>query len=90
MGKPVKVSRTQYTEVPGLGQSIQAARKADPRPLATLAAEAGISRGYWYEIESEQIRDALPVETLREIEKVLNKQFGVPDEEGIWAQREDS
>jgi len=37
-----------------------------------LAGEAQISRAYWHDIEAERIRDTLPEDTLRKIERVLN------------------
>lgn len=73
----VKVRRVQDVEIGGLGKKIQEARKADGRSLETLASEAGISRVYWYDIEAEKVRDALPEETLRRIERVLGVDFGV-------------
>ena len=73
----VKVRRTQDLEVSGLGKKIEEARKADNRSLETLASAAGMSRVYWYDIEKERVRDALPEETLRRIEQVLGVSFGV-------------
>ena len=73
----VKIRRTLDIEITGLGERIREARKADKRSLETLASAAGISRGYWYDIESESVRDALPEDTLRKIESVLGVNFDV-------------
>lgn len=73
----VKVRRSIDVETKGLGKRIKEARKADGRPVEVLAALAEISRAYWHDIEAERIRDTLPEETLRKIERVLNVDFGV-------------
>lgn len=75
--KFVKVRRSVDFEATGLGKKIQEARKADGRSLEALSAEAGISRVYWYDIEAERVRDALPEDTLRRIEQVLGADFEV-------------
>lgn len=67
----MKVRRTVDKEVPELGKRIREAREADGRSLEAICAEVGISRVYWYDIEAERVRAALPEETLRKIEKVL-------------------
>ena len=56
----------------GLGSKIHDARIADSRSVQALADAAGISRGYWYELEKESIKGAVEVETLRSIEEVLD------------------
>ena len=73
----LKVRISKEIEVEGLGAKIQKLRKSDPRPVDELAKAAGISRGYWYDIEGENIRQSLPLETLRKIEEVLDADFGV-------------
>jgi transcriptional regulator with XRE-family HTH domain len=73
----MKVRRTIEKEAPGLGQRIKKAREADKRSLEAICAEAGLSRVYWYDIEKENVRDSLPEDTLRKIEKVLGVDFGV-------------
>ncbi|MBD2432189.1 MAG: XRE family transcriptional regulator [Mastigocladus sp. ERB_26_2] len=73
----MKVRRTIEKEVPGLGEKIKQAREADDRSLEAICSEVGISRVYWYDIESERVRSALPEETLRKIEKVLGVDLGV-------------
>jgi transcriptional regulator with XRE-family HTH domain len=73
----MKVRRTIEKEVPRLGQKIKQAREADDRSLEAICSEVGISRVYWYDIESERVRSALPEETLRKIEKALGVDLGV-------------
>jgi GIY-YIG catalytic domain len=73
----IKIRRYTDIEVEGIGAKIKQARKASGRPVELLAGEAGISRAYWHDIEAERVRDALPEDTLRRIEKVLNVDFGV-------------
>ncbi|WP_315791691.1 helix-turn-helix transcriptional regulator [Fischerella sp. JS2] len=73
----MKVRRTVEKEVPGLGEKIKQAREADERSLEAICSEVGISRVYWYDIEAERVRSALPEETLRKIEKVLGVDLGV-------------
>ncbi|WP_013320829.1 helix-turn-helix domain-containing protein [Gloeothece verrucosa] len=73
----VKVRRYIDKEVQGLGDRIRKARKESGETIEVLAGKAGISRVYWYDIENERIRDSLPEETLRKIEKALNLDLGV-------------
>ena len=73
----MKVKRTVEIEIKGLGARIKVAREADERSLEKICGEVGISRVYWYDIEAERIRGALPEETLRRIERVLGKSFDV-------------
>ena len=72
----MRVERRVYCDVKGLGERIKKARKADSRPLTKLAAEADMSVPNWYAIENEEVK-ALPEETLRKMENVLGKDFGV-------------
>jgi transcriptional regulator with XRE-family HTH domain len=67
----VKVRFVEDREVPGLGAAIKAARVADGRSVRELADAAGISRGYWYDVENEDVRASIPADTLRAIEAVL-------------------
>ncbi len=76
-GVCMKVRRTTDLEIPGLGRKIKLAREADTRSLETICREVQLSRVYWYDIESERIRGALPEETLRRIEEVLGVDLGV-------------
>ncbi len=73
----VKIRRYTDIEIAGLGGKIRQARKADGRSVEVLAGEAEISRSYWHDIEAERIRDALPEDTLRKIERVLGIDLGV-------------
>ncbi|WP_317111912.1 helix-turn-helix transcriptional regulator [Chroococcidiopsis sp. SAG 2025] len=79
----MKVKRSIEKYAPGLGAKIRQARKSDKRSVETLCGLAEVSRVYWYDIENENIRDALPEETLRRIEKVLGVDLGVNFEEAI-------
>ena len=79
----MKVYKVVEVEIEGLGADIEAARRQDPRSLKDICEAAnGMSPVNWSRIEKEQQR--LPVETLRTIEKVLDKDFGVvvPGEDG--------
>lgn len=67
----VKVRRSIDLEIEGLGERIREARKSTGRTIESLAGEAGISRVHWYDIERERVRDSLPEDTLRKIERAL-------------------
>jgi transcriptional regulator with XRE-family HTH domain len=67
----------QEVDAPGLGEKIRLAREADTRPVTQLAKAAGISRNYWYQLETESVMGGISEETLRKIEQVLGKDFGV-------------
>ena len=71
----MKVRVSRDIEIEGLGERIEEARRKDSRPVEVLAKAAGISRGYWYDLEKERIRQSLPLETLQKIEEVLNVQL---------------
>jgi transcriptional regulator with XRE-family HTH domain len=73
----MKVRRTIDLEVEGIGAKIREARIADPRPLTEICEKVGLSRVHWYDIESEKTRGALPEDTLKKIEAVLNVDFGI-------------
>jgi transcriptional regulator with XRE-family HTH domain len=64
-------------EFPGLGQRIRQAREQDKRALTTICRECGLSRSYWYQLESEDLRSAVTEEAIRKIEKVLGVDLGV-------------
>ncbi len=68
----------QVKEIDGLelGRRIREARKKDSRSLVELAAKAKMTTANWYVIEDERIK-ALPLETLRRIEKVLGIDLGI-------------
>ena len=69
--------------VPDLGLKIQEARKSIDKPLTALCKEAGVSRNYWYQLESGKILGAVSEEALRKIEKVLDVNLGVDFEEPL-------
>ncbi len=73
----MKVKRSIEKDVPGLGARIKQAREADSRSLEAICAQAQMSRVYWYDIEAEKIRGALPESTLRKIEEALGVDLGV-------------
>lgn len=72
----MKVRKVIDIDVPGLGARIKAAREADNRSLLSICKEVDLTPMYWYKIEGEEVK-ALPLETLRRIEKVLGVNFGV-------------
>jgi len=67
----VRIKRTIYYEIEGLGAQIREARKKSPKSVTTLASDAGMSVANWYRIEGEKVDDALPEETLDAIGAVL-------------------
>lgn len=73
MSSGLRVKRiVEYeTLVPDLAQRIQQARKAAKKPLTKICEEAGVSRSYWYQLESERIDGAISEEILRKVEKAL-------------------
>ena len=68
----MKINVSLDLEVEGFGKKLENARRKDSRSVEILAHEAGISRGYWYDLEKEKIRRSVPLETVRKIEQVLN------------------
>jgi transcriptional regulator with XRE-family HTH domain len=72
----------RFIDVDGLGRRIKKARRADPRSVEVLATAAGISRGWWYKLEQEFEREAVPITTIRRVGKVLGVDLleGVEDE----------
>lgn len=73
----------QEVEVPGLGAAIKKERESSGRSLTALAKAAGISRNYWYQLESEAVLGGIAEDTLRKIEEVLGTNFGVSFEKGV-------
>ncbi len=71
----VKIRRYQEAEVVNFGKRLKEARMADGRSVQVLATMAGISLGYWYQLEKED-REWISEEVLRSIESVLNLDFG--------------
>ena len=76
----MQIERPLRIDVPGLGERIRQARKADDRSLTKLAALADMSVQNWYAIENEDIK-VLPESTLRKIEAALGVDFGIVFEE---------
>jgi transcriptional regulator with XRE-family HTH domain len=70
MAAQMLVRKTVDKFFDGLGAKIKKAREADSRSLTVICAETGMSAANWYRIESEGVK-ALPLETLRSIERVL-------------------
>ncbi len=75
----MRVVKIVEQEVPGLGQRIKDARVADARTLRAICEQAGMTPMNWHRIEREQ--QSLPIETLRQIERVLGMDFEVRLEE---------
>lgn len=71
----VKVRRYQEIEVAEFGERLKKARIEDGRSVQVLATLAGISVGYWYQLEKED-REWISEDVLRAIESVLNLDFG--------------
>lgn len=72
----VKVRRYQEIDVTDFGERLKQARTEDGRSVQVLATLAGISVGYWYQLEKED-REWISESVLRAIESVLNINFGV-------------
>lgn len=72
----VKVRRYQEIDVTDFGERLKQARIMDGRSVQVLATLAGISVGYWYQLEKED-REWISESVLRAIESVLNINFGV-------------
>jgi len=45
--------------------------------LDQICEEVGVSRTYWYDLESERIKGTLSIENLRKIEQALGADFGI-------------
>jgi transcriptional regulator with XRE-family HTH domain len=75
----VQVKRVQeiVIDFPGLGQRIRHAREQDDRSLSQICRESGISRSYWYQLESEDLRSPATEEIIRKVEQVLGVDLGV-------------
>ena len=72
----MEVRKYLKTDVPDLGRRIKEAREKDRRSAQVLATLAGISTGYWYQIEKEE-RKWISLDVVREIEKVLGVNLNV-------------
>ncbi len=73
MNTTVQVKRTieVIKDFPDLGKRIKAARETDTRSLSQICRESGISRSYWYQLESEDLRAPVTEEIIRKIENIL-------------------
>jgi transcriptional regulator with XRE-family HTH domain len=74
----MRIARTTYIEIKGLGNRIRTARKLDRRTLKEIAKEAGISEGHWHVIEKEQ--GVIPEETLLRVQEALQVNLGFQQE----------
>ncbi len=72
----VKVRKYQEFEIKDFGKKLKQYRLADGRSAQVLATFAGISIGYWYQLEKEE-REWISAEVLRGIESVLGVDFGI-------------
>ncbi len=72
----MKVRKTIDIEIPGLGEKIEATRRADARTLRDICGQVNMTTANWHRIEKEETK-FLPIETLREIERVLGVDFGI-------------
>lgn len=79
-GIGMKVKRCEERDYPKLGDRIRRQRERDPRPLTQICDEVGMTTTNWYRIEGGKV-ESLPLETLRRIEKVLNFNFSVFEDE---------
>ncbi|MBL1177631.1 helix-turn-helix domain-containing protein [Pantanalinema sp. GBBB05] len=69
-------------EVSDLGDRIRRAREADKRGVTALAKAVGVSRAFWYQMETDSTPSGGIAEaTLRRVEEVLGIDFGVRFEE---------
>ncbi len=82
MSTAMKVRITRDVDVPDLGARIKRARDADPRPVGELAKLAGISRGYWYDLEASNVRASVPLETIQAVASVLGMDLDLGEDSG--------
>jgi transcriptional regulator with XRE-family HTH domain len=73
----VKRVKESVNDFPGLGKRIKEAREKDDRSLSQICRDCNISRSYWYQLESEDMRSPATEEIIRRIEKELNVDLGV-------------
>ncbi len=75
----MQVKRVKETilNFPGLGKRIKDAREKDVRSLAQICRECNISRSYWYQLESEDLRSPATEEIIRKIELALGVDLGI-------------
>ena len=75
----LQIKRVKETilDIPDLGQKIKLARENDSRSLSQICRECNISRSYWYQLESEDLRAPASEEIIRRVESTLNVNLGV-------------
>ncbi len=73
----VKRVKESVHDFPGLGQRIKQARQLDPRSLSQICRDCQISRSYWYQLESEDLRSPATETIIRKIEQELDVDLGV-------------
>ena len=75
----LQIKRVKETilDIPNLGQKIKLSRENDSRSLSQICRESNISRSYWYQLESEDLRAPASEEIIRRIESTLNVDLGV-------------
>lgn len=76
----MRVVKVRGIEKRGLGLAIRRARQQSVFSVDSICRQVGISRTAWYDLEKECV-DAIDYDLLRAIEKLLGKDFGVPDPE---------
>lgn len=75
----LQIKRVKETvlDIPDLGLKIKFARENDSRSLSQICRECQISRTYWYQLESEDLRSPASEQIIRKIESTLNVDLGV-------------
>ena len=75
----VQVKRVVETvkDFPGLGERIRLAREKDGRTVTAIAKACGLSRQYWYQLESERVLAPITEDVVRKIEAGLNIDLSV-------------
>jgi transcriptional regulator with XRE-family HTH domain len=72
----VRQIRKREIDVPDLGDRIRAAREASKKSVTEIVRAINVSRTYWYNLENSK-EDGISEDKLREIENLLNVDFGV-------------
>lgn len=75
----LQIKRVKETilDISDLGLKIKNARENDNRSLSQICRECNISRSYWYQLESEDLRAPASEEIIRKIEFALDIDLGV-------------
>lgn len=71
----MRVFKTVAVDVPDLPDKIKQAREADPRSIREICRQLEMSTTHWYRIEKGE--HSMPIETLRNIERVLGVNLDV-------------